>query len=61
MGAVIRYLDFKKDEQELHVTVPDVPNHKQSTAWINALQKVFMFHTKFLIWFILFCILNYIF
>lgn len=39
VGSVLRYLDFKKDEQEIHICVPEVPNRKQSSAWIHALQK----------------------
>ncbi|KFM67614.1 Zinc finger FYVE domain-containing protein 21, partial [Stegodyphus mimosarum] len=44
-GACIRYLDFKKDEQELRLHVADVPNRKQSASWINALQRALKYVT----------------
>lgn len=58
VGSVIRFLDFKKDEQELHLIVPDVPNRKQSSSWIYALQKVFILFYVSLNYFyvILYCV-----
>ncbi|GFQ74012.1 zinc finger FYVE domain-containing protein 21 [Trichonephila clavata] len=38
-GAVIRFLDFKKDEKEIRICLADIPNRKQSAAWVHALQK----------------------
>lgn len=40
IGSVIRYLDFKKDEQELRLCLAEVEDRKQSAAWIHSLQKV---------------------
>ncbi|XP_015906883.1 zinc finger FYVE domain-containing protein 21 [Parasteatoda tepidariorum] len=45
VGAVIRFFDFMKVEKELRICLTDVPNRKQSVAWIHALQKALKFVT----------------
>ncbi|GIX77868.1 zinc finger FYVE domain-containing protein 21 [Caerostris extrusa] len=42
-GAVIKFLDFKKDEKEIRLCLADIPNRKQSAAWIHGLQKALKF------------------
>ncbi|KAG8201783.1 hypothetical protein JTE90_027267 [Oedothorax gibbosus] len=43
VGSVVRYLDFKKDEQELRLCLAEVQDRKQSAAFIHSLQKALKF------------------
>lgn len=46
-GAVLTYTDSTNEEKQMNLSVSNVPNRKQSIAWITALQKALKFTSSF--------------